>query len=249
MKFIDETVEKIAQNSKVAQEIWKDFAHDKKLCECFHLRPTGSGITIISMLPYAPMRGLRDVNPVKLNDELKKLAGETSRLLGVDVDKALEIMVKSGFIDEEYRINRSGVWKEDNAQALFIKGMILKHDMYEGIDFVASELALAGKSTRFDIVGYKDDDLYIFEMKKDRNQKGFEQVAGYATTINNNKEIFLKVLSKSPYCPVSDFKKVHAIAVMRYAVNSATQVENNAKKVGVGLWYYERSITLRKTAL
>ena len=249
MKFKEETVEKIIQNTKVAQEVWKKYVHDRKMCECFHLRPTGSGITIISMLPYAPMRGLCDVNPDKLNDELKKLSGETSRLLGVDEDKASEIMVKHGFIDEEYRVKRSGVWKEDNAQALFVKGMILKHDMYEGIDFVASELALAGKSSRFDIVGYKDDDLYIFEMKKERPQKGFEQVAKYAAAINNNKEIFLSVLSKSPYCPVNNFKKVHAITVMRYAENSATQLKNSAKKAGVGLWYYERSITLRKTTL
>ena len=247
MKFIEETVKKIVQNAEVAQEVWMEFAHDKKLRECFHLRPISDGISVISLLPYAPMRG-KTVTPDKLKDELEKLAGETNRLLGIDVDKALDIMEKHDFIDDKYK-KRAGRFNEYNAQALFIRGMILKHDMYEGIDFVASELSLASKSSRFDIVGYKDDNLYIFEMKKNRDQKGFKQVAEYATTINNYKEIFLKVLRKSPHCPVSNFKKVHAIAVMRYATNSVTQVENSAKEVGVDLWLYERSITLRKTAL
>lgn len=46
MDFNKETVSKIAANAKAAQETWGDFAHNKKMCECFHLRPTASGIRL-----------------------------------------------------------------------------------------------------------------------------------------------------------------------------------------------------------
>jgi hypothetical protein len=48
MEFNKETVSKIALNAKMAQDVWSNFAHNEKLCECFHLRPTKSGITLIS---------------------------------------------------------------------------------------------------------------------------------------------------------------------------------------------------------
>jgi len=124
--------------------------------------------------------------------------------------------------------------------------MIMKQEMYEGIDFVASELILADKSSRFDIVGYKDASLYIFEMKKDRTLAGLTQTAGYANLINDNKPLFLEVLSNYPHCTVGDFEKVVAIAVMRYAANSAALLKKRAKEAEVGLWFYERSIALRK---
>ena len=127
--------------------------------------------------------------------------------------------------------------------------MITKKEMYEGIEFVASELILADKSSRFDIVGYKDGTLYIFEMKKDRTLAGLTQTAGYAKLINDNKSLFLDVLKNYPHCPVNDFEKIIAVAVMRYASNSAALLANRAKDAGVGLWFYERSIALRKGAL
>jgi len=96
MKFNKDTVSRIAKNAKAAQEIWQNFAHDKKLCECFHLRPTASGITLISMLYYAPMRGI-SVNPDKLKDVLEEIAGKTNVLLGLDANKSLELMKKWGF--------------------------------------------------------------------------------------------------------------------------------------------------------
>jgi len=126
--------------------------------------------------------------------------------------------------------------------------MITKQDMYEGISFVASELILADKSSRFDIVGYKDGTLYIFEMKKDRTFAGLTQTAGYANLINENKAPFLNVLRNYPHCPVDNFDKVTAVAVMRYAENSAKLLEDKAMTAGIDLWFYERSIALRKTA-
>ena len=240
MDFNRETVDKIAKNAKTARDVWDNFAHDEKLHECFHLRPTSSGIAVISTLSYAPMRGIL-VKPNMLKNKLDEIAKSTDVLLGVDEEKSKILMEKWGF-----NSRKSEAFREENAQALFIQGMILKQEMYEGIDFVASELVLAGKSSRFDIIGYKDGTLYIFEMKKDRELAGLNQTAEYEKLVNENKALYLDVLKNYPHCHVADFKKVNAIAVMRYASNSAARLAKMANEAGVGLWFYERSITLRK---
>jgi hypothetical protein len=240
MKFNKETVGKIAANAKAAQETWGSFVHNKKMCECFHLRPTASGITVISTLPYAPMRGI-PLNAVNLKSMLDEISANINVLLGVDDEKSLKLLDKWGF-----KRRKPGSFLEENAQAFFIQGMILKQKIYEGIEFVASELVLAGSSNRFDIVGYKDGTLYIFEMKKDRETAGLIQTAGYAKLANENKSHYLEVLKNYPHCPVADFNEVIPVAVMKYAANAVTQLENKAKEAGVGLWFYERSIALRK---
>lgn len=247
-KINEKTVGKIAQNAKAARDVWNDFARDKKLCECFHLRPTASAISVISILPYAPMRGI-SVEPSVLKDRLKEIAGKTDVLLGIDEEKSLKLMEKWGFKSREPKNKESDNFIEENAQAFFIHGMILKQEMYEGINFVASEFILADESGRFDIVGYKDGALYIFEMKKDRETKGLTQTHNYAELIIDKKQFFLDVLRNYPHCPVDDFERVIAVAVMRYASGSAAQLANKAKDKGVGLWFYERSIALRKAAL
>jgi len=86
-------------------------------------------------------------------------------------------------------------------------------------------------------------------MKKDRRIAGFNQTAGYAKLIEDNKPIFLEVLRNYPHCPVNDFEKVCAIAVMRYAANSAALLANKASEAGVKLWFFERSIALRKASV
>jgi len=243
MDFNKETVGKIAANAKAAQEAWGDFVHNKKMCECFHLRPTASGITIISTLPYAPMRGI-PLNAMKLKPVLDEISASINVLLGIDDDKSMELLDKWGF----NRRKPSG-FLEENAQAFFIQGMILKQEMYEGIEFVASELVLADSSCRFDVVGYKNNNIYIFEMKKDRTIAGLMQTADYAKLANENKTHYLEVLKNYPHCPIADFDNVIPVAVMKYATNSVTQLENKAKEAGVGLWFYERSIALRKANL
>lgn len=243
MDFNKRTVENIASNAKTAQEVWKDFAHNEKLCECFHLRPTKSGITLVSTLPYAPMRGI-PVKAIELKPLLENIAKRTNVLLGVNAEKSLALLEEWGF-----KRRKSNAFLEENAQALFIQGMILKQDMYEGIEFVASELVLAKNSCRFDVVGYKNDTLYIFELKKGRKTGGLTQTADYAELINENKECYLEVLRNYPHCAVNDYKEFRPIAVMRYASNSVTQLVNSAKEAGVGIWFYERSIALRKATI
>jgi len=256
MEFNRDTVRKIAANARAAKEVWAGFENNRELCECFHLRPTASGITLVSTLPYAPMRGI-SVAIADLKPLLSEIVKKTDVLQGIDEDKALNLLEGWG-----YKSRKSGSFLEENAQALFIQGMILQQNMYntistgmcssvnpgmyEGINFVASELVLADKSSRFDIVGYKDGTLYIFEMKKDRSIPGLAQTAGYAKLINENKQYYLDVLNNYPQCSVHDFDKVAPIAVMQYAANSTSLLIKRAKEAGVGLWFFERAITLRK---
>lgn len=120
MEFRKETVSRITTNAKAAQDVWKEYAHNSKLCESFHLRPTGSGVAIISTLPYAPMRG-KTVSPKQLKDELNKIVGRLDALLGVDEDKSLMLMEEWGFKKRAFKNEKSDKFIEENAQAHFIQ--------------------------------------------------------------------------------------------------------------------------------
>jgi hypothetical protein len=188
------------------------------------------------------MRG-KSVDQSELKGLLKEIASKSAKLLSHDTDKdeQLKLMDEWGF-----KGRMSDSFLEENAQAFFIHGMVMRQEMYEGINFVASELVLPGESSRFDIVGYREGTLYIFEMKKGRSLEALCQAACYASLINQNKTLYLDVLRNYPHYAVDDFDKVIAIAVMRYAANSTTNWESKAKEAGVGVWFYERSIALHK---
>jgi len=237
-KIYSETVDKIADNAKAAQKVWKNFSQDPKLRDNFHLRPTTGGITIVSTLPHAPMRGV-DVSIDQLDKRLKSISNQMDALLSVNKKTVTDNLNKLGF-----KIKKSEVFREENVQAMFIQGMVLGQEIYEGIDFVASELNL-NVENRFDIVGIKDNTLYIFELKKGRTLRCVKQTANYVKLVKDNEAAFKKVLSDYPHNPVSAFENVRGIAVMRYAANATEKLIKSANEKGVGLWYYEQAITFR----
>jgi len=233
------TVDKIAANAEKAKIVWNLYSHDEKLKEILHLRPTKSGITIVSTLPCAPMRGL-EVNDIELAETLRIIAAKKATLLSANPENAKEILKNMKF-----KGRKNDGFREENAQAMFIKGMILKQEIYEGIHFVASELTLDGDN-RFDVLGYKDDVLYIFELKKDRTFDCIKQVSDYVNLVKQNNAAFLNVLSQYPHFSVSGFSSVQGVAVMKYAANATEKLAEEAKEKGIRLWYYEESISIRK---
>jgi len=87
MELNRKTVDAIAANAKAAQQVWKDFSADEKLKQIIHLRPTRSGVTIVSVLPYAPMRGI-NVSVKNLGKTLDRIAVRKDALLSIDKEKA-----------------------------------------------------------------------------------------------------------------------------------------------------------------
>lgn len=233
------TLKCLIDNTKIARSVIEELKLENSFFECFHLRPTANGITVVSTLPFAPMRGLNTTSENDLLAKLNEIIEKFKKIRGENNDAAAEdILEKIGFLKRKEKNDG----REENIQAHFINGMIKNEPLYNGIKFVASELTL-NQSDRFDVVGFKDSCLYIFELKKDRDSKAFEQANNYVKFVQNSKEDFLKVLSIHPHCKVDYFEVVKGIAILRYAHNQKSMVSNTN---GIDVWYYEDALSFRK---
>lgn len=247
-----EIVRQLTTNAQISKAVFTDFlARQKnaKFLENFHLRPTSVGVTIVSTLPYAPMRGI-SIPSTSLATEftrtLETLAGNFGKLMGEDEQAAKEILRTMGF-KERQSAGANGD-REEDVQAAFIRGIIAKEPDYEGIQFVASELNLEDNN-RFDVVGVKDDCLYLFELKNGRTTAVFEQVSRYLAHVQENWDVFTALLQCYPNltAPIAQIQDIKGIAVMRYAHNSpASTWKTLIRKHDVDVWFFRQSITFEK---
>ena len=239
------TVKKICTFSAIAKEVWDQFLQNHSRPDLFrkyfHLRPTSQGITIVSTLPEAPMRGISTKNAEDLKNKLTLIDAALSKLVSDDPSLRKEILTSLGFKTRATQSRR-----EEDAQAAFIRGMLSNDPMYEGIQFVASELCLE-KSNRFDVVGLKDDTLFIFELKRNRTTLIADQSMRYYDHINQYRQEFDAFLSVYPTLPNISFNHVKEITVMRHAENSPrSKWEDYSKTSTIDVWLFEESLTFDK---
>lgn len=240
------TVENIRNNAKQSKTVWENFLSEsrcgEKFRKYFHLRPTENGVTIVSTLSFSAMRGLAVDNNTKLKDALKLLCSQLDKLVSEDTDNARKILEDIGFKE---RVSDKTTL-EENIQANFIRGLLMNAMEYEGVQFVASELIL-GDGCRLDVVGIKGETLYIFELKKDRKTKVFEQVKRYATHIRENISEYQSVLSVYPNLSVHKISDIKGVAVMRFAENSPLKKwEDYANASGVDIWMFKEALSFEK---
>lgn len=245
------TVDKIAKHARVARDAYADMPESFR--KYFHLRPTSDNITIVSTLPYAPMRGL-SVSPDTLSEHLSAIQENLASVLSVS-DTSGACLQELGF-----RTRQGKRALEENIQASFIRGMLDAESEYQQIAFVASELTL-GDNKRFDVVGFKDDTLYIFELKRGRTVTAAPQVKAYCELVMEHRDLFESVLSVYPNHPVPRFNRVKGIAVMSYAENSKLRTwedwRNAANSLSpsqkcspdisdIDIWLFQQAFTFKK---
>lgn len=239
MELNPKTVADILRNAHAAKDTYDNIKLDANFRKYFHLRPTSSGITIVSTFSFAPMRGI-DVQARELHDTLVRLNSRLKFLVSDNksTDEKTEVLIKEfGFKKRD----KDETVLEEYAQALFIKGMLQKQSEYEGARFVASEFTLE-KRNRFDVVGIKDNTLYIFELKKGRTHSAIDQASNYAKLVMANKDVFMSVLATYPNNTVASFDKIKVIAVMEHSENATKTLREKAAANGVDIWYYEPSL-------
>ena len=91
---------KILHYSKIANEAWQKLKKEDQniLNRHFHLRPTNSGVTIVSTLDIAAMRGVRGITKSeKIVDKLQEILSKTNELYSSDDKIRKEIMKGIGF--------------------------------------------------------------------------------------------------------------------------------------------------------
>ncbi|MBR2894879.1 MAG: hypothetical protein IKC03_04370 [Oscillospiraceae bacterium] len=243
----DKTVDLIYKHAVTAQKTFAQFLNQSSQADLFkkyfHLRPTSDGITIVSTLPDAPMRGVYTKDSADLMQKLSSIDAVLNKLVSENRKQILDTLEELGF----KRRSTKSILEED-AQATFIRGMISNEPSYQGIQFIASELTLE-QGMRFDVVGYRacDDTLYLFELKKGRTTSAAEQVSKYCEHIRKNKSDFEKIFSSYPNLSLRTFSNIKGIAVMKFSENSSDSIwNNNAKQYGVEIWMYGSSLNFPK---
>jgi hypothetical protein len=247
----------IIRYAKIASAAWNNLTNDKKtvLMHCFHLRPTNNGITIVSTLPYAPMRGITGIKETKdLEMRLQILYKDLGILSQDDEDAAEEKLSSLGFKlrQRRYPEPESGIELEDDFQAAMIRYMLrsnLSDMLGDSVRFVASELIFEQGHNRVDIVGYSDttNSLYFFELKKARTTKAHQVANDVQYYSSEENAVTLKsLLANYPINPINSYKGIKGVIVMRYAANSNKKWQKLASDNKIGILFFEQYINFHK---
>lgn len=202
--------------------------------EFFQLRPKGNKkIELVSFLPHHPMRGIE----LTINNSEAILAEIISRLTehkGAPLVKDnLDYFEKNlGFPE---RSRKTKTYREDDVQAAFCLQQLRRAEAFEGIQFVTTEFLMVLENKRIDVLGIRDSTLYIFELKKDRDNKAYSQVCRYKTELESNMGTYFELLRHFPNIPANAASlNIEAIAVMPWSKRHRL-----SKPDGVSHWLYE----------
>lgn len=253
---------KIIEYAKMATSVWKEFAKDddnKKIKNYFYLRPTQSGINIITTLDGYEMRGLKKSRKkylTKGKELLKKLQlikKDYKKIVALDVKTRNKSMEELGFSCRSGSGEKSKL--EEKTQAIMINTMSDDDNLKKSlkakkkIQFVASELIFEQGKNKVDVVGYDKKDIYMFELKKSRTTK-VDQVANYVKYYKKkkNSQILKELLANYPINPVKKYTDIKGVMVMEYADNSIDEQKwkNLAKQHNITILFYSSSLQYKK---
>jgi len=243
---------KILNYAQMASSVWDSMPQEKQqaINRYFHLRPTNSGVTIVSTYPYLPMRGKTSSDRETLESDLDKIFKYSKRISSVDIDRAVEALKEIGFAE---RNSATGNDLEEDTQALMIQNMSNDENLRKRlgvenkIQFIASELVFERGKHRVDIVGFDGVDLFLLELKKGRTKK-VDQVANYVNYYSEpkNLEILKRLLKSYPINPVDNFESIKGVMVMQYAENSAPEKWNKlAEDHSIDILFFEKSLSYK----
>ncbi|MCF7870365.1 MAG: hypothetical protein K9M01_04540 [Candidatus Omnitrophica bacterium] len=251
---------KIIEYAKMAASTWEEFVKDddnEKIKNYFHLRPTNSGITIVSTLPDYEMRGITGIKTKKdLFSILNNINNEYAKITSLNPERKREVMEKLQFKSRSKEKPKNIL--EEKIQATMINTMSKDRNLpaklgsqNKYIHFIASELILEKGPNRVDIVGYDEKDIYLFELKKARTKK-IDQVANYVNYYKQQPqiEVLKKLLANYPINPVKKFDNIKGIMVMEDADNSEGRSDwkKPAKEQGIKILFYSSSLKYRNIA-
>ncbi len=251
---------RIIKNAEIAKLVWEKFVKvedNKRIKKYFHLRPTNSGVTIVSTLSGYEMRGILKNSVDSLKNALERISDKYDVLVSIDDTKREKIMEEDlKFKRSDRRNNQTGVSLEEVVQATMINTMSDDHNLSkvlnaDKIEFIASEVIFEKGKHRVDIVGFDRNSnvLYLFELKKGRTFK-VEQVADYINYYAGKRErgILEKLLRTYPIHSVDKFERMQGVMVMKYAENSFHQFKwkDCKEKNKIEILFYKQSLSYIK---
>ena len=255
MSNIEDVKVQAIEASKKLNDFFRDFSTEDELDfrASFHLRPTSSGdTTIVSTLKKAPMRGLQKINNNSLIEKLEKLRSALPKLHAATDEKTNEILADIGFKNRG-RENK----REEDAQAAFIRDLILCPENYDDMKFIASEFVLfdfdgVGSTKKPDVLAYKAGTLYDIELKNDRIAPGGKKVSAitqaevYSKFIHKYLDEYAACLAKFPNNRIGNINNVRGIAYVPKAKGKSRNIlETASKDKGIELWEFDDEFRLR----
>ena len=130
------------------------------------------------------------------------------------------------------RGSQSKTYREDDVQAAFCLQQLRNDVVFDGIKLVATEFLMVKSNKRIDVLGVKDSTLYVFEMKKGRDNSAYGQAENYKVELEDNLTEYLRLLKYYPNINNDiTLYAVKTIAVMEW--NKKHRLENKSH------WLYE----------
>lgn len=246
----------ILDYAKVATAAWNQFdQEDQKIIQkYFHLRPTQSGVTLVTTLPFLAMRGRDGLQSEDdVSTLLRAIIKNYREITQDDDDRAVEVVSDIlGIV-----VGRRDLSEDDleyDIQARMINHMSDDSNLAKAlgsktmIQFVASEMIFEQGPNRVDIVGFNGSDLFFFELKKGRTTK-VKQVADYVRHYGESP-LLGPLLAVYPIYPVAAFEKIKGVMVMRHSEGSARH--DKWKKLAelnrISIVFYRNSLSFARVS-
>jgi hypothetical protein len=243
----------IIKYAKMAAEAWETFIKtgDKKqrVSKYFHLRPTNSGVTVATTLSDYEMRGITKIrDKEELLNILKKIDKNYEVLTSLNEDKKKEYMKNLHFLQRQKAKDEI---LEEKIQAAMINTMSNDKNLKEKLNaknpirFIASEFIFDQGKNRVDVVGYDEQDIYFFELKKGRTT-AVKQVSEYVKYYSKEDKftILRQILEAYPISSVKKIRRLIGVMVMEYAESSSglEKWKKLAKSNGIRILFYKSSL-------
>lgn len=181
----------------------------EKLRRYLYLRPKTTGITLVSLFDFAPMRGT-DVNDNNIDSVINKFNENYDFLVSPNKDEndKIEILRELNF---KSRSNKEEDYLEEDVQAFLIREIIDSDDVikdipkriskkcgFSGLKYLTSEFewSINGKKDRIDVLCCDKEDhskLLVIELKKIRTTK-LDQTR-YVKVLNDNQDQIKKFVA------------------------------------------------------
>ena len=243
----------IVKNTDMATEVWGSFIkagnNRRRIANYFHLRPTNSGVTVVTTLNDYEMRGITGIKDREaLLSILVKIEKSYRFLTCLDENKKKKHMEALHF---PQRQKASARILEEKIQATMIKTMSNDKNLIEKlgtknpIRFVGSEFIFDQGKHKVDIVGYDKQDIYFFELKKGRTTE-VDQVSKYVKYYSRKDKLAIlkQILENYPINPVKKIKRLIGVMVMEHAESSSglEKWKKLAKSNGIRILFYKSSL-------
>lgn len=228
------------------------------------IRPTQKALTVVSLFPYAPMRGIPNLSAVAVGSLLEKLAAAATDLLSPDKSDVAKVAVLGslGFKSRKHRMTQEPVsyathYVEEDVQAYLIRELLgnaespfarqFRSVMGAPIRYLCCELEWSweGSALRPDVICHDTENparVLIVELKARRTTK-LGQVVEYRGFLNRYGEELRRFISALSGVEVQRVLEVHTAFLMAHHPNSPEDWAGHERNAGTRILFYQAGIT------